>query len=278
MRFSARAAAVLFGLTLAIARSAVAAGAASSATGSVSEEAFKAMHDLTAKAPPAPRGKTVRIAGIDAYLSLPEAAKPPLPALVVIHEWWGLNGHIKHWADRLAAEGYAALAVDLYGGRVTENRDSAMAYMKSVDEARARELLLAAHAFLKSDARVKATRRGSIGWCFGGGQSLRLAIAAPDLDAAVIYYGFPVTDAKELSRIEAHLLGIFGNRDAAIMPQAVDAFEAALDEAGVAHQILRFDADHAFANPSGGRYDEAAAAAAWRATCEFLEAHVKNAH
>jgi carboxymethylenebutenolidase len=150
--------------------------------------------------------------------------------------------------------------------------------MKSVDEARARELLLAAHAFLKSDARVKATRRGSIGWCFGGGQSLRLAIAAPDLDAAVIYYGFPVTDAKELSRIEAHLLGIFGNRDAAIMPQAVDAFEAALDEAGVAHQILRFDADHAFANPSGGRYDEAAAAAAWRATCEFLEAHVKNAH
>lgn len=254
------------------------ATAPASATGAVSEKEFKALHELTTKKPPAPRGSMVPISGSSAYLSLPQKGKAPFPALVVIHEWWGLNDHIKHWADRLASDGYAALAVDLYGGRVADNRDSAMAYMKSVDEARAKEVLLAAHVFLKSDPRVKATRRGAIGWCFGGGQSLRLAISAPDLDAAVMYYGFPVTDVKELSRIKAHLLGIFSNKDGAIPPDAVNAFEAALEEADVSHQILRFDADHAFANPSSGRYDEASADAAWRAVREFLEKHVKSAH
>src|SRR5262249_37610245 len=101
-------------------------------TGSVSEEQFKAMHELETGAAPKLFGTMVDLAGGKAYLSLPAGAKPPLPGVVVIQEWWGLNDNIKHWADRLAAEGYAALAVDLYDGKLATNSDEASKYMQSV--------------------------------------------------------------------------------------------------------------------------------------------------
>ena len=82
--------------------------------------------------------------------------------------------------------------------------------MKSVDKDRALQTMLAAHRFLAEDPRIKAKHRGSIGWCFGGGKSLNLALNAPDLDAAVVYYGEPVTDVKLLASLHAPLLGIFG--------------------------------------------------------------------
>jgi carboxymethylenebutenolidase len=244
------------------------------ATGGLTEEEFKALHDLTDKEAPAPKGTMVDLAGARAYLSLPEG-KPPFPALVVIHEWWGLNGHIQHWADRLAADGYAALAVDLYDGNVADNRDDAMRYMKGVDAAKAQDVLKRAHAFLKEDARVKAAKRGCMGWCFGGGWTLKHAISTPDLDVAVMYYGQLVVDPAELKAIRAPLLGIFANRDKSITPEKVDEFEKALAAAGVKHKILRYDADHAFANPSGGRYDEKAAAAAWAEARAFLAARLE---
>jgi len=243
-------------------------------TGGLSEEEFKALHQLTGKKSPAPKGTMIDLDGTRAYLSLPKG-EPPFPGVVVIHEWWGLNGHIEHWADRLAADGYAALAVDLYGGNVAENPDEAMRYMKAVDAEKAQSILKRAHAFLKEDARVKSAKRGCIGWCFGGGWSLRLAIAAPDLDAAVMYYGQPVLDPAELKAIHAPLLGIFANRDKSFTPEKVDEFEKALTAAGVKHKILRYDADHAFANPSGARYDEKAAAAAWAEARAFLAEHLK---
>jgi len=243
-------------------------------TGGLSEEEFKALHELTDKKPPAPKGTMIDLEGARAYLTLPKG-DPPFPAIVVIHEWWGLNDHIRYWADRLAADGYAALAVDLYGGRVAENRDDAMRYMKGVDAEKALATLKRAHALLKEDARVKAAKRGCIGWCFGGGWSLKLAIATPDLDAAVMYYGQPVLDVAELKAIRAPLLGVFANRDRSITPARVDEFEKALTSAGVKHKILRFDADHAFANPSGGRYDEKAAAAAWAEVQTFLAERLK---
>jgi carboxymethylenebutenolidase len=278
------------GVTLALLLSAVSAdgpgharatepGGAADATkhlGGLSEEQFKALHALPAAGAPAPKGTMIDVAGSRAYLSLPEGAKPPLPGVVVIQEWWGLNDHIKHWADRLAADGYAALAVDLYGGRVATTRDSAMAYMQSVDEARAREILLAAHALLASDPRIAATRRGCIGWCFGGAWSLRLAMAAPDLDAAVIYYGHLESDPEKLAAIRAPVFGVFGNKDPSIPPAAVDAFAAGLEKAGVEHQILRYDAEHAFANPSNARYDQKSAADAWRQVRAFLRKELKG--
>ena len=244
------------------------------ATGGLSEEEFKALHALPDKKAPEPKGTMVDLAGGKAYLSVP-AGKPPFPAVIVIHEWWGLNGHIKHWADRLAADGYAALAVDLYGGQVADNREDAMRYMQGVDAAKAQEMLKAAHAFVKDDPRVKATKRGCIGWCFGGAWTLKQAIATPDLDAAVMYYGRLVLEPAELKAIKAPLLGIFGNRDRSIPPETVDGFEKALAAAGVTHKILRYDAEHAFANPSGGNYDEKCAAAAWAEASAFLAKHLK---
>ncbi|KYF50983.1 dienelactone hydrolase, partial [Sorangium cellulosum] len=214
--------------------------------------------------------------GTKAYLSLPKDAKPPIPGLVVIHEWWGLNEHIKHWTDRLAEDGYAALAVDMYGGKVATTPDDAMAAMKAVDEAKGLEVVRAAHRFLSTDARISAPRTGSIGWCFGGAWSLKLALNEPELDAAVIYYGRLVTDPAQLKAIKAPVLGVFGNQDKGIPPEVVNEFDKALHDAGVEHQVLRYDADHAFANPSGERYDTKAAADAWEKVRQFLAAKLKG--
>jgi len=245
-------------------------------TGAVGEEEFKELHDLPGgKVPPA-RGIMVDLAGTHAYLSLPEHGAPPFPAVVVVHEWWGLNEHIKYWSDRLAAEGYAALAVDLFGGKVATNRDSAMAYVRAVDDERALAILRAAHEFLASDPRIAATRRGCIGWCFGGGWALQQALVTPDLDAAVIYYGRLVTDVERLRAIQSPVLGVFGNRDRGIPPEMVDEFAAALVKAGVEHHILRYDAEHAFANPSNPNYDRQAAAAAWMEVRAFLAGNLQT--
>ena len=245
-------------------------------TGVLNEKEFAALHDLKQQKPPAPRGQTIDLAGGKAYLSLPEQGEPPFPGIVVIHEWWGLNDHIRHWADRLAADGYAALAVDLYGGEVATSSDAALAAMKKVDEAKARATLLTAHKFLAADSRVRAQRRGCIGWCFGGGWSLQLALSAPDLDAAVLYYGRLVDAPDQLAAIQAPVLGVFGNRDASIPPKAVDAFAQAMEKAGKDCRILRYDADHAFANPSGAHYDAENAGKAWAEVREFLDAHLRR--
>lgn len=242
--------------------------------GGLSEEEFKALHALTGEKAPAPKGEMIEIAGARAYLSLPPNAKPPIAGIVVIHEWWGLNDHIKHWSDRLAGAGYAAVAVDLYGGTVATTPDEAMAAMKTVNAERAEEILAAAHAFLAKDPRIQAKKRGVIGWCFGGGWSLRQALAVENLDAAVIYYGRLETEPKELTKIEAKVLGIFGNQDHGIPPKTVDAFDAALTTAGVEHEIYRYDAPHAFANPSNARYNQAAATDAWSHVQAFLKANL----
>ena len=244
-------------------------------TGQVSEEEFKKLHQLKKEAAPPAKGTMIEIAKAKAYLSIPEGAKAPMPALVVIHEWWGLNDNVKHWADRFAAEGYAAVAVDLYEGTVATDSKEAMEAMRKVDAARSKEIMLAALAFLKDDPRVKATKRASIGWCFGGGKSLELALAAPDLDAAVMYYGHPELDPMALEKLKAPLLGIFGTKDKSIPPEMVQKFDAALTTAKKEHVIFSYDAEHAFANPSNPNYDEENAAKAWAEVQKFLAKYLK---
>jgi carboxymethylenebutenolidase len=245
-------------------------------TGVLDEESFKALHELRDDRSPPPRGIEIELAGSRAYLSLPENSSPPLPAVVVIHEWWGKNDHIRHWTDRLAADGYAALAVDLYGGKTADDAGKANELMKAVDPARAQEILSAAHRFLAEDPRIAAKRRGVIGWCFGGGWSLQHAIATPDLDAAVIYYGRLVTDPAELGKIHAPLLGVFGNKDKGIPPESVAEFAAALKGAGKTIELHQYDAEHGFANPSGARYDEKSAGDAWEHVRAFLRKHLRD--
>lgn len=246
-------------------------------TGQVSEEEFKKLHELKQGAAPVLHGTPIEIAGTKAYLSLPPGAKAPMPAVVVIHEWWGLNDNVKHWADRIAAEGYAAVAVDLYGGTVATTPDEAMAAMKKVDDKRAVETMLAAYKFAKEDPRIQATKRACIGWCFGGGMSLQLALAAPDLDAAVMYYGRPEMDPKALEKLKAPLLGIFGNLDTSIPPAVVKKFDEALTAAKKEHMFYAYQAEHAFANPSNPHYDEKNAAEAWEKARAFLAEHLKAA-
>ena len=152
-----------------------------------------------------------------------------------------------------------------------------MEAMKVVNDAKALTVLKAADEFLKKDPRVQAKRVGSIGWCFGGTWSLRTALAIPDLSACVLYYGSGITtDPKELKKIKCPVLAIFGDRDQSLPAAKVEAFDKGLTEAGVRHEILRFDADHAFANPSGERYDEKSAAKAWENVREFLGRELKR--
>lgn len=246
-----------------------ASGGDSGHTGVLDEDGFKALHELKAGKAPKLHGQRIELGKGHAYLALPKG-KGPHPGVVVIHEWWGLNVHVKHWADRLAADGYAAVAVDLYGGNVATTRDEALRFMRSADEATGAAVIAKALDFLAKDPRILAPKRATIGWCFGGGWSLKAAMAHADLDAAVIYYGRLKTDPAVLLPIKAKLLGVFGNKDRGIPPATVDAFEKGLAEAKVEAKILRFDANHAFANPSSARYDEKSAGAAWAEVRSFL--------
>jgi carboxymethylenebutenolidase len=242
-----------------------------SSTGPLTEAQFKALHELPTAGPATRKGQQIELAnGSKAYLSLP-AGTGPFPGIVMIHEWWGLNANIEHWADRLASAGWAALAVDLYSGTVATDRDTAMAAMKAVDNTKAMATIRAGLDFLATDPRVKAPVKAVIGWCFGGGWSLQTALAQPDLQGAIIYYGRLETDPAKLGAIKAKLLGVFGNKDEGIPPAEVDKFEAALKQAGVTAAIHRYDADHAFANPSNPKYDEKNASDAWTKVLAFLD-------
>ncbi|QDU65607.1 dienelactone hydrolase family protein [Engelhardtia mirabilis] len=243
--------------------------------GSLDQDTFMAMHELSEAEVPELHGAVQRVevpgyGEMVGYLSLPSGVEGPLPGVIVIHEWWGLNDHIKLWTDRLAQEGYAALAVDLYGGTVATTREGAMEAMQSVDGAKASATLLAARDWLQREYGTLATPTASIGWCFGGGWSMQLALMDPELDGAVVYYGRTEVTEPQAERIHARILGVFGNQDQGITPEYVDGLDATLTAAGAAHEFLRYDADHAFANPSSARYDHKAAGEAWERTRAFL--------
>ncbi|WP_420454081.1 dienelactone hydrolase family protein [Rubrivirga sp.] len=219
----------------------------------------------------------VRYATVDGQpvtgvLARPDGAEAGLPAVVVVHEWWGLNGNVEAMAQRLADQGYVALAVDLYGGEVATTPDSAMALMRTAmgREAALTDNLRQAHAYLADD--LGAPRVGVIGWCFGGMWSLRTALALPDqIDAAVVYYGRPVTDPARLATLTMPVLAFFGGADDSIPRDTVSAFVDALVEADVEHTVETYaGAPHAFANPSGQSYVPQAADDAWARTTAFF--------
>jgi carboxymethylenebutenolidase len=182
-----------------------------------------------------------------------------LPAVVMIHEWWGLNDNIKDMANELAREGYVVLAADLYNGEVAADPNRARELSSSVGEnpEQAISNLQSAVQYLASLPNVNSSRIASLGWCFGGGQSLQLALSSEQnpLAATVIYYGNLVNDTNELSKITWPVLGIFGDQDQSIPVESVNAFEQALNETGITNEIYIYPGvGHAFANPSGDNY------------------------
>jgi len=203
--------------------------------------------------------------------------KGPFPALVVVHEWWGLNDWVKAEASKLADQGYVALAIDLYRGKVAATPDEAHEIMRGVPQDRAIRDLLAATSYLRSQKNVDPNRVGSIGWCMGGGYSLDLALNDPRLKATVINYGHLATDDASMKKINAAILGIFGGQDKGIPVADVNKFESQLKALGKTVDIHVFpDAGHAFENPNnkqGYRADDAAQASSL--TVDFLAKHLK---
>jgi carboxymethylenebutenolidase len=206
------------------------------------------------------------------------AGKGPFPALVVVHEWWGLNDWVKEQASKLADQGYASLAVDLYRGKVATTPDMAHEIMRGVPEDRAKRDLHAAVEFLKSQPTVKKDRIGAIGWCMGGGYALDVALQEPDLAATVINYGHLATDPDALKKINAPILGLFGGQDHGIPPADVNKFEQQLKQLGKKVDIKIYDdAGHAFENSNNkDGYRPADAADAWKRTVDFLAMTLKG--
>ncbi len=212
---------------------------------------------------------------VNAILYTPQG-KGPFPGLVVIHEWWGLNDWVKEQASKLADEGYVALAIDLYRGKVATTPEEAHEIMRGVPSDRANRDLLAAAAYLRSLKNVNPAKVGDIGWCMGGGYALDLAIADPQLKAAVINYGHLASDRATLQKINAAILGIFGGQDRGIPPADVNKFEADLKALGKPAEIKIFpDAGHGFENPSNEHYRADDARQAWELTTSFLAKYLK---
>jgi carboxymethylenebutenolidase len=218
--------------------------------------------------------QTVKVkGGEEAKVYRVDATSASTSYVLVVHEWWGLNDHIKQEADRIAASldhKATVIAIDLYDGKVTTTREEAAAAMGAVREDRARAIIKAVIASCGPKAHI-----GTVGWCFGGGWSLQASLlAASQADACVIYYGMPETNVATLKTLHAPVLGIFASQDKWITPAVVDTFKANMKAASKLLTVKMYEADHAFANPSNPKHDKTHAEDAYAAVIEFFRAHL----
>lgn len=226
--------------------------------------ATSGMKDITINTP---AGKSVT-----ASVAFPTQEKAP--TILLIHEWWGLNTNVKVMAAEFAKLGYIAVAIDMYGGEVATTPKGAMSLMKTVTPESGTDTVTAWIDWLKNHDRSTG-KVATLGWCFGGGWSLNASLANK-VDATVIYYGRVNKTAEQLATLESPVLGHFGTQDKSINKAMVNGFLNSAKDAGKDKQILTYwyEANHAFANPTGARYDEADAALAWERTQTFLKAHM----
>ena len=235
------------------------------------DEQFKDAHEEPTKVAVKAEGKTIEFDTPDgqkaaAFAILPEGQTENY--LFVIHEWWGLNDNIKREAQMLAdsLDNVAVLALDIYDGKVADNPDDAGKLMQGVNKERAEAIVNGAIAYTGENAKI-----ATIGWCFGGGWSLKSSILANEKAAGcVMYYGMPVQTKEELAPLQADVLGIFAKEDKWITPEVADNFANLAKEENKNVQVHIFDADHAFANPSSPRYVEDAAQKANALALAFL--------
>ncbi|MCG3120535.1 MAG: Carboxymethylenebutenolidase [bacterium] len=214
---------------------------------------------------------------VTGFIAYPEG-KGPFPAVILIHEWWGLNDWMKENAKKFADEGYIALAIDLYRGQVAADPDAAHELMRGLPEDRATRDLQAAFAYLVSRNDVQHDKIGSVGWCMGGGYSLQAALNIPELAAGVINYGRLVTDTELIDKINCPLLGIFGAKDRGIPVKDIEIFKTACKKAekDITVQIYQ-NSGHAFINENNPKaYNAKDAKNAWEKTFSFLEKNLKD--
>ena len=195
--------------------------------------------------------------------------------IFVFQEWWGLNDNIKRQSEDLFKDlgNVNVLAIDMYDGNIATDRENAQKYMQAFNQERGDKIVKGALSYVGSSAKV-----GTIGWCFGGGQSLLASLnAGKQAAACVIYYGMPVDDVEKLKTLNCDVLNIWPTQDKWINKEMVDKFEANMKAAGKNLTTKSYDTDHAFANPSNamGTYNEVAAKDAYQNTLAFFKARLK---
>ena len=209
------------------------------------------------------------------YLAAPAVGGGP--GVIVLQEWWGLVDHIKDVADRFAAEGFVALAPDLYRGESTTSPDDAGKLMMALDIGRVEKDLRGAVRYLQDHEAVTAAKVGTVGFCMGGQLSLYAACENPAVGACVVFYGIHPNVKPNLAALGAPVLGFFAERDAFVPPEAARQLERDLAAAGKSADVTVFDgADHAFFNDTRPDvYDAARAAECWSRMLAFYREHVR---
>jgi carboxymethylenebutenolidase len=238
---------------------------------------------LFAQSPLAPAETNVSFQGpggvtLRGYLALP-GNSGPYPAVLMVHEWWGLNQDVAALADALAREGYVVLAADAFRGSVAQTSADAMKQVQSTPSEQIAADLDAALDYLRSHPQVDPQRVASLGFCFGGTQSMYMGTRNPELAAVVIFYGSgPITDPDRLGsmRSAGPVLGIYGEQDGNIPVDRVRAFEQALKARNVENTITVYPGvGHAFVKSDTYR-NGAAAEQAWRQMVQFLNRNIKG--
>ncbi|MGH2582404.1 MAG: dienelactone hydrolase family protein [Anaerolineales bacterium] len=210
---------------------------------------------------------------VPGFLAIPEGPGP-FPAVVAIQEWWGLVGHIKDVCDRFAAEGFVALAPDLYHGESADEPNEARKLSMALDRDRAIGEIGAAARYLRSIPEVGGKKVGIVGWCMGGGLALSAAAHSDRLDAVVCFYGRPL-ETHDTAKLKAPVLGLYGELDSGIPASMVQDFDKELEKLGVPHYIHTYaGAQHAFFNDDRPAYHPEAAKDAWGRTLAWFRQHL----
>lgn len=209
------------------------------------------------------------------YLATPASGKGP--GVIVIQEWWGLVPHIKDVCDRFAAEGFVALAPDLYHGKSTTSPDEAGKMMMAMRIDEAERDLRGAAQFLLNHEATTGDKVGTVGFCMGGALSLYAATKNPQVGACVIFYGGHPNVKPDLAKLQAPVLGLYAGRDGFVTPESVRELERQLKALGKSAEIHIYpDADHGFYNDGRAEvYDEAAAKDAWSRVLKFFGEHLR---
>lgn len=211
--------------------------------------------------------------GKEANGYLIEDAKKTNNWIFVFQEWWGLNDNIKGHAEEIykSLGNVNVIALDMYDGKLATDRESAGKYMQEFKQERGNAIVKGAIQYAGKDAKI-----GTVGWCFGGGQSLQAALTASGQSVAtVMYYGMPEDNVDRLKTLKSDVLFVFAAKDKYINADVVKKFEANMKAAGKNLTVKTYDADHGFANPSNPIFDKTAAEDAYKNTIEFFKARIK---